>query len=249
MAELSGRLAVVTGGAGGIGATCAAHLAKAGASVVVADRQLEPAERVAAEVGGRAIQVDLADPGFAADALAGEADILVNCAGLQHISPVHEFPPEMFRQLLSVLLEAPFRLARAALPHMYAQGWGRIVSLSSVHGLRASPYKSAYVAAKHGLEGLSKVIALEGGPHGVTSNTICPGYVRTPLVESQIEDQARVHGIPADRVVTEIMLTAPAIKRLIEPSEVAQMVMYLCSDAAGFVNGSSFVIDGGWTAR
>ena len=249
MTELNGRLAVVTGGAGGIGSACAARLAKDGASVVIADRYPEPAERVAAEVGGRAVQVDLADPGFDADALAGEADILVNCAGFQHISPVHEFPPEMFRLLLSVMLEAPFRLARAALPHMYAQGWGRIVSLSSVHGLRASPYKSAYTAAKHGLEGLSKVIALEGGPHGVTSNTICPGYVRTPLVEGQIEDQARVHGIPAERVVTEIMLTAPAIKRLIEPSEVAEMVTYLCSDAAGFVNGSSFVIDGGWTAR
>jgi 3-hydroxybutyrate dehydrogenase len=249
MAELSGRLAVVTGGAGGIGAACAAQLAKAGASLLIADRYLEPAERVAADVGGRAVQVDLADPGFDADALAGDADILVNCAGFQHVSPVHEFPPEMFRQLLSVMLEAPFRLARAALPHMYAQGWGRIVNLSSVHGLRASPYKSAYVAAKHGLEGLSKVIALEGGPHGVTSNTICPGYVRTPLVERQVEDQARVHGIAEDRVVTEIMLTAPAIKRLIEPSEVAGMVVYLCSDAAGFVTGSSFVIDGGWTAR
>lgn len=249
MTELSGRLAVVTGGAGGIGAACAARLAKGGASVVIADRHLEPAERVAADVGGRAVLVDLADPGFDAEALAGEADILVNCAGFQHVSPVHEFPPETFRLLLSVMLEAPFRLTRAALPHMYATGWGRIVHLSSVHGLRASPYKSAYVAAKHGLEGLSKVIALEGGPHGVTSNTICPGYVRTPLVESQIDDQARVHGITTDRVVTEIMLTAPAIKRLIEPSEVAEMVAYLCSDAAAFVNGSSFVIDGGWTAR
>ena len=147
------------------------------------------------------------------------------------------------------MLEAPFRLARAALPHMYARGFGRIVNISSVHGLRASPYKSAYVAAKHGLEGLSKVIALEGGPHGVTSNTICPAYVRTPLVEKQIADQARIHGISPDRVVEEIMLTEPAIKRLIEPSEVAELVAYLCSAHASFANGSSYVLDGGWSAR
>ena len=147
----------------------------------------------------------------------------MNCAGLQHVAPVHEFPPEMFRRLLAVMLEAPFQLSRAALPHMYEQGFGRIVNISSVHGLRASPYKAAYVAAKHGLEGLSKVIALEGGPKGVTSNTICPAYVRTPLVEKQIADQARIHGISEDRVIEEIMLTEPAIKRLIEPSEVADL--------------------------
>jgi len=162
---------------------------------------------------------------------------------------VHEFPPEKFRLLLAVLLEAPFRLARAALPHMYEQGFGRIVNVSSVHGLRASAYKAAYVAAKHGLEGLSKVIALEGGPRGVTSNTVCPAYVRTPLVEKQIADQARVHGISAERVVEEIMLTEPAIKRLIEPSEVAELVAYLCSAPASFANGASWVLDGGWSAR
>jgi 3-hydroxybutyrate dehydrogenase len=132
---------------------------------------------------------------------------------------------------------------------MYEQGFGRIVNISSVHGLRASPYKAAYVAAKHGLEGLSKVIALEGGPQGVTSNTICPAYVRTPLVEKQIADQARIHGISEDRVVEEIMLTEPAIKRLIEPSEVADLVAYLCSPSASFANGSSYVLDGGWSAR
>jgi 3-hydroxybutyrate dehydrogenase len=165
------------------------------------------------------------------------------------VAPIEEFPPEKFRLLLTVMLDAPFRLVQAALPHMYAQGWGRIVNISSVHGLRASPYKSAYVAAKHGLEGLSKVIALEGGPRGVTSNTICPAYVRTPLVEKQIADQARVHGISPDRVIAEIMLTEPAVKRLIEPAEVAEMAVYLCSSAASFVNGTSFVLDGGWTAR
>src|SRR3954447_7349483 len=246
--ELAGRVAVVTGGASGIGEACATRLAADGASVVVADINGDAAAAVAGRLGGHPVEVDLAAD-FDAFALAGQADIVVNCAGLQHVAPVHEFPPDMFRRLLAVMLEAPFQLARAALPHMYARGFGRIVNISSVHGLRASPYKSAYVAAKHGLEGLSKVIALEGGGQGVTSNTICPAYVRTPLVERQIADQARIHGISEDRVIEEIMLTEPAIKRLIEPSEVAELAAYLCSAPASFANGSSYVLDGGWSAR
>jgi 3-hydroxybutyrate dehydrogenase len=246
--DLAGRLAVVTGGASGIGAACAARLAEGGASVVVADVNLDAAVTVAERIGGRAYEVDLA-VGFDAAALAGQADILVNCACLQHVAPIDEFPPEKFRLLLAVMLEAPFRLVQAALPHMYAGGFGRIVNISSVHGLRASPYKVAYVAAKHGLEGLSKVIALEGGPRGVTSNTVCPAYVRTPLVEKQIADQARLHGISEERVIADIMLTEPAIKRLIEPAEVAELVAYLCSAPASFANGSSWVLDGGWSAR
>ena len=248
MTDLSGRRVVVTGGASGIGAACAEQFAAAGAVVTVADIDADGAANVAARVGGRAVGVDLADPSFDTS-FASDADVVVNNAGVQHVSPVQDFPEDTFRFMLALMLEAPFRLVRAALPHMYASGWGRVVNISSVHGLRASAYKSAYVAAKHGLEGLSKTIALEGGPHGVTSNTICPAYVRTPLVEKQIAAQALVHGIPADEVVEKIMLTEPAIKRLVEPAEVADLAVWLCGPRSSFANGSSFTLDGGWTAR
>lgn len=246
--DLSGRSALVTGGASGIGRACATRLAVAGAEVTVLDLDGEGARRVASEIGGQAVQADLADAG-ALDTLTLDADVVVNNAGLQHVAPLEQFPPERFSYLLRVMLEAPFRIVRACLPGMYARGYGRVVNLSSVHGLRASPYKAAYVAAKHGLEGLSKVVALEGGPRGVTSNCICPAYVRTPLVEGQIADQARIHGISEDEVVERIMLTEPAIKRLVEPEEVAELVTYLCSAEASFINGASLTMDGGWSAR
>jgi 3-hydroxybutyrate dehydrogenase len=248
-ADLSGRRVLITGGASGIGASCAEKFAAAGALVTVADLDTDGARKVAEPLGAESVGVDLADSSFDARALAAGQDIIVNNAGIQHVSPVEEFPEEKFRQILALMLEAPFRLVRAALPHMYDQQWGRIVNISSVHGLRASPYKSAYVAAKHGLEGLSKTIALEGGARGVTSNTICPAYVRTPLVEKQIADQARVHGIPEAEVVEKIMLTESAVKRLIEPAEVAELAVFLCSPQMSFANGSSYVLDGGWTAR
>jgi 3-hydroxybutyrate dehydrogenase len=147
------------------------------------------------------------------------------------------------------MLQAPFRLVRQALPGMYARGWGRIVNISSVHGLRASAYKSAYVSAKHGLEGFTKVVAIEGAAHGVTANCVSPGYVRTPLVEGQIEAQAATHGIPPAEVVEKIMLARSAIKRLVEPDEVAELVAYLCSPVASAITGSSITMDGGWSAQ
>jgi len=200
------------------------------------------------ELGGEAWQVDLGDTARLAD-LSLEADILVNNAGIQHVSPIEEFEPERFSFILRLMLESPFLLIRAALPGMYAKGFGRVINISSVHGIRASPFKSAYVAAKHGLEGLSKVTALEGGPHGVTSNCIDPGYVRTPLVEKQIADQARVHGIPEHEVLPKIMLTESAIKRLVEPAEVASLAVWLAGSDAGMVTGASYTMDGGWSAR
>jgi 3-hydroxybutyrate dehydrogenase len=244
---LDGRRALITGGASGIGRACAVRLAEAGASVVVVDRDAEGAKRVAEMVGGQAVAVDLSDLD-AVDALDLDVDVLVNNAGLQHVAPLHEFPVDRFSFMLRLMLEAPFRLVRGALPHMYERGWGRIVNISSVHGLRASAYKSAYVTAKHGMEGLSKVIALEGAQHGVTSNCINPAYVRTPLVEGQIADQAKVHGLSEDEVVGQVMLARAAVKRLIEPEEVADAVAFLCSPAATSMTGSSFVMDGGWTA-
>ncbi|CAH0248462.1 D-beta-hydroxybutyrate dehydrogenase [Microbacterium oxydans] len=246
--DLKGRTALVTGAASGIGAACSVALADAGAHVLVADRDAVGAERVAAEVGGEVLVIDLGDLDALADR-AFDADILVNNAGIQTVAPIVDFDPSTFRRMLDIMVTAPFLLTRAVLPGMYERGWGRIVNISSVHGIRASEYKSAYVTAKHALEGLSKVTALEGAPHGVTSNCLNPGYVRTPLVEKQIADQARVHGIPESEVIEKVMLVESAIKRLLEPAEVADLALWLCGPTAASVTGASYAMDGGWSAR
>jgi 3-hydroxybutyrate dehydrogenase len=248
MKDLTGRSALITGGASGIGAACARELAARGAHVTIADIDDVGAKALADELGGKAWAVDLLDVG-ALEELELEVDILVNNAGVQSISPIEKFAPEQFRKLLTLMVEAPFLLVRAALPHMYRQGFGRVINISSVHGLRASEYKVAYVTAKHGLEGLSKVTALEGGRHGVTSNCVNPGYVRTPLVDKQIADQAKAHGIAEQEVLERVLLTESAIKRLVEPQEVAALVGWLASSSAGMVTGAAYTMDGGWSAR
>ncbi|MGW4213382.1 3-hydroxybutyrate dehydrogenase [Lentzea sp. NPDC004789] len=243
MSSVTGHTALVTGAASGIGLACARALAAAGAKVHLVDLD-EGVRDIASEIGGVGHVLDLTSP---VDALPAEVDVLVNNAGVQHVAPIHEFPVARFSSMLELMLGAAFRLTRHVLPHMYSRGWGRLVHISSVHGLRASAFKSAYVAAKHGLEGFSKVAALEGAPHGVTSNCVAPGYVRTPLVEKQIADQARVHGISESEVSEQIFLQRSAVKRLIEPSEVADAVLWLCENS--FVTGTSLAVDGGWTAQ
>ncbi len=254
--DLSGKAALVTGAASGIGRAVAEELAAHGARMLLADLD---------EAGGRAVASTLPGALFeAADLSAREAcralvaraedawggvDILVNNAGLQHIAPVEEFPEDRWEYLIRVMLTAPFLLTRHAVPHMYARGWGRVVNIASIHALVASPYKSAYVAAKHGLLGLTRTVALEAGDKGVTVNAICPSYVRTPLVERQIADQARVHGISRAAVVERVMLAPAAIKKLLEPADVAAYVTFLCSDAAAGITGTAQVIDCGWTAH
>ena len=246
--DLTGRTALVTGAASGIGASVARALAGAGAKVHAVDRDEEGLAALAVGAAVSTITADLADLDALAD-LPTEVDILVNNAGIQHVSPIEDFPLDRFDLILDLMLVSPFRLIRQSLPHMYDRGWGRVVNISSVHGLRASAFKSAYVTAKHGLEGLSKVVALEGGPHGVTSTCINPAYVRTPLVEKQIADQARTHGIPESDVVEKVMLAPVAVRRLVEPDEVAALALFLCGPASGSVSGTSFSMDGGWTAH
>ena len=246
---LAGRTALVTGAASGIGAAMVIRLAADGARVLAVDRDEAGIKALAAELPAvTALPCDLSDLA-AVDALPAEVDVLVNNAGLQHVAPIQDFDPERFSLILRVMLEAPFRLARRVLPHMYRQGWGRVINISSAHGLRASPFKTAYVSAKHGLEGLSKVIALEGAERGVTSNCINPAYVRTPLVERQIADQARTHGIDEDAVVEQVMLGPVAVKRLVEPDEVAEVAAVLYGPASSSISGSSLSMDGGWTAH
>jgi 3-hydroxybutyrate dehydrogenase len=250
---LAGRRALVTGAASEIGLAIARRLAGAGAEVCLTDRPGDGLEAVAAELRADALPADLADRGDVARLLAaaGPVQILVNNAGLQHVDCVQEFPEDAWDTLIAVMLTAPFLLARGTLPHMVDTGWGRVVNIASVHGLVASPYKSAYVAAKHGLVGLTKTIALEVAAEcpDVTAHAICPSYVRTPLVEAQIQSQADAHGIDAAAVVSDVLLEANAVKRLIEPEQVADVVAYLCGPAAWTMTGAVVPMDAGWLAH
>ncbi len=252
---LKDKRAIVTGSASGIGLAVAQLLSKKGAKVVMADINEEAlkehskalgAEYYVADLSNRAANKELVD--FALEKM-GDVDILVNVAGVQTVSPIAEFPEDRWDFIISLMLTSPFLLTKYVWPSMKKNKWGRIINLNSAHGLYASEYKSAYVSAKHGLMGLTKVAALEGAPDGIAVNSICPGYVKTPLVEKQIHDQAVHHGITEDEVVTKIMLHKQAIKKLLEPSEIAEVVEFLCTDAAGMITGTPIIIDGGWSAQ
>lgn len=250
--DLSGKKAVVTGAGSGIGKALAYALGAAGATVTCVDLNAHSADDVAQGIGNDALArpCDLSDMD-AVDALAAEisgTDILVNNAGIQHVAAVQDFPPDKFALILRLMLETPFRLSRAVLPGMVEKGWGRLIHVSSVHGLRASAHKSGYIAAKHGLEGLSKVIALENGATGVTSVCVSPGFVRTPLVEGQIQDQAKATGLPVEKVMSEVILKRPVVKELVEPDTIAQLVLFLASEHGRMFTGVSITPDGGWTA-
>jgi 3-hydroxybutyrate dehydrogenase len=259
--NLQGQAAVVTGSTSGIGQALATALAREGVDVVLngfGDPAAIEAERarIAAETGVRVLHhpADMTRPGEIADLVAfahrelGRLDILVNNAGVQHVAPVDEFPIEKWDQIIAINLTSAFHATRAALPIMKAQGRGRVVNLASAHGLVASPFKSAYVAAKHGIVGFTKSCALEVARAGITVNAICPGYVKTPLVEAQIADQAKARGIPVERVVEDVILAAQPNKAFVEFDQLAGLLLYLVSDMGASTTGSALSIDGGWTA-
>jgi 3-hydroxybutyrate dehydrogenase len=245
----------VTGAASGIGKAIAEALAKEGHSVVVADLPQSPGQEVAAAIGGHFVPTDLSQReqcrNLVDEAVRqyGPVDILVNNAGFQYINPVDEFDEDTWDKMIAVMLTASFLLTKYVWPGMKERQWGRVVNIGSVHSLRASPFKAGYISAKHGMLGLGKTTALEGAQYGITVNTICPAYVRTPLVEKQIADQARTRGITEDEVIEKVMLEPTAIKRLIEPEEIAALVLFLCSQHAGSATGTEWVMDLGWTAH
>ena len=251
---LKDKVAIVTGAASGIGLATAEMLAKEGARVVLADINEAQLEAVSAKIGADALAVDLSkregcrELADYAMKQHGRIDILVNVAGIQNVASVEDFPEERWEFMISLMLTAPFLLTKYAWPSMRQNGWGRVINLNSIHGLVASEFKSANVSAKHGLMGLTKTAALEGGPCGITVNSICPAYVRTPLVDNQIEAQAQNHGISKEEVISKIMLQKAAIKTMLEPETIAEAVKFLCSDAAANITGTAFTIDGGWTA-
>jgi 3-hydroxybutyrate dehydrogenase len=259
---LAGRVAIVTGSTSGIGLGIARALAGEGAAIVLnglgAADEIEATRAQLAEETGVAVHFDGADMmspsaierlAVHAAELLGPIDIVVNNAGIQHVAPIETFPVKRWDAILAINLSAAFHLTRTVFASMKERGWGRIVNIASAHGLVASPYKAAYVAAKHGVVGLTKVIALEGAEHGVTCNAICPGYVWTPLVEKQIEDQAASHGILRDQVIHDVLLAQQPTKRFATVEELGALVAFLCSEGAASITGTALPVDGGWTAR
>jgi 3-hydroxybutyrate dehydrogenase len=255
--SLAGRTAVVTGSNSGIGLGVARELARAGANVVLnsfTDRDEDHA--LAADLGAefgvsaRYIAADMSD-GAACRALveqAGGCDILVNNAGIQHVAPIDEFPVDKWNAIIAINLSSAFHTTAAALPGMRAKGWGRVVNIASAHGLTASPFKSAYIAAKHGVVGLSKTTALETAGQGITANAICPGYVLTPLVEAQIPDQMKAHNMDRETVIREVMLERQPSRQFATTEQIGGTTVFLCSDAAAQITGTTISVDGGWTA-
>lgn len=248
------KVVIVTGAASGIGLAVAEHFAGTGAKVVVSDIQAEAGQQAADRWGGLFVPGDLSRRADCQTLVArtvaayGTVHILVNNAGFQHINPIDEFPEDTWETMISLMLTAPFLLTRYCWPHMKAQQWGRIINIGSVHSVRASPFKVGYISAKHGLMGLTRTSAVEGGPLGINVHIICPAYVRTPLVENQIADQARTRGISEAEVVEQVMLKPTAVKRLVEPAEIGSLAAFLCRDEASAMSGSPVMIDLGWTA-
>ena len=246
---LAGRSALVTGAASGIGRAVAERLQAAGVRVLAADLRPDP------DGPGVAFEADLTDPGANAAAVAaaverfGRLDIVVANAGVQHVAPIEEFPLERWQTILALMLTSPFLLAKHAWPALRESPSGRFIVIASAHALAASPYKAAYVSAKHGVLGLVKTLALEGAAHGIRTTAVCPAYVRTPLVEHQIADQARVHGLSEEEVTEQVLLAPQAIKQLIEPSEVAEVVAFLAGPGGASFTGVPVTMDQGWTAR
>jgi 3-hydroxybutyrate dehydrogenase len=259
---MKGKVALITGSTSGIGLGLARAFAHQGARVMLhglgAPEEIEQLRSALARETGVEVRAHAADLSVASEAARlvadtestfGRVDILVNNAGVQFVSAVEEFPPERWSVIQEIILGSSFHAIRAVIPGMKQRGWGRIINLASVHGLVASPFKSAYVAAKHGQVGLTKTVALELAETAITCNAICPGYVRTPLVEGQIESQARLHQLPRDRVIREVILAAQPTRRFIEVEEVAALAVFLCSDHARSITGAAIPVDGGWSAR
>jgi len=260
--QLAGRTALITGSTSGIGKAIAEAFAGAGANIVLngfgdAKAIEEQRSSIEKQHGVRAAYngADMTKPAQIAAMVEeaveafGQVDVLVNNAGIQHVAAVDEFPVDKWDAILAINLSSAFHATRAALPAMKRAQWGRIINMASIHGLIASPYKSAYTAAKHGLVGLTKTVALEVAEMGITANAICPGYAHTAIVENQIADQSKSHGIPRDNVIRDIILANQPTKRFVKLDELSALALFLASDAAASITGAAIAIDGGWTAR